>query len=281
MSGAGSDDVDTTTAWVPAWDGALYAANTAHHRVHDGPFLATMPLAPTDHVLDLGCGSGDLTATIAGLVPSGHVVGVDAQPSMLGEARRRALPNQFFVESPVQRLDDALPSPDHDSAYDVVVSRATLHWVPWAEWPTVFASIARLVRPGGWVRVECGGAGNVPRVRRVLDAASLAHGGPSSPWTFAEAGSALELLEHVGLDPLAQGGFVRTVAQRRPFDESTMVGWLRSQAFQAYEATMPTAQHASFRAAVEDRLDDLRRGDGTLDQTYVRLDLLAHRPGSG
>ena len=261
--------------WVPAWDGTLYAANTAHHRDHDEAFLATTPLQPTDRVLDLGCGSGDLTAKIAALVPDGHVVGVDAQPSMLAEARKVARPNQFFIESALQQLDEALASPSHDGAYDVVLSRAVLHWVPWSDWPAVLTSVARLVRPGGWLRIECGGGGNVPKVREVLNAASVARGGPTDPWTFADAGAVLDLLESVGLDPNIEGAFVRTVAQRRPFDETSLVGWLRSQTFQAYDVAMTDEERTSFRNEVEANLDGLRRGDGTLDQTFVRLDLLA------
>lgn len=265
--------------WVPRWNGAAYAANTGHHRAHDADFLASTPIGRTDRILDLGSGSGDLTTTLAELVPDGHVVGIDAQPSMLAEARRRARPNQFFLESPLQRLGTALPSPDHDGAYDVVISRAVLQWLPAADWPLVFTDMARLVRPGGWVRIECGGAGNIPRVVALLDALSTADGGPTCPWTFADAATALDLLEAVGLDAITAPGFVRTVAQRRPFDEASMVGWLRSQAFQAYEATLPVEAHARFRAAAEARLDELRRPDGSLDQTYVRLDLLARRPG--
>lgn len=249
---------------ISPWDGALYAANTTHHRVHDADYLASTPLRRTDRVLDLGCGSGDLTATIAGLVPDGHVVGVDAQPSMLEEACRRARPNQSFVEAAVQHLDGAVEGP-----FDVVTSRACLHWVPRAEWPRVLASIRRVVRPGGWVRIECGGAGNVPRTRAVLDAVSSARGGPTAPWTFLDAGEALDLLEDAGLDATADNAFVRTVGQRRPFDEVSIVGWLRSQAYQAY------GLDGDAIATVESDLDALRRPDGTLDQTYVRLDLLA------
>src|SRR3954468_19123970 len=90
--------------WVPPWDGASYAANTGHHRRYDEEILATLPLRPADKVLDLGCGSGDFTIQVAARVPDGHVVGLDAQRSMLDEARRIAAPNQSFVEGPVQRL---------------------------------------------------------------------------------------------------------------------------------------------------------------------------------
>jgi SAM-dependent methyltransferase len=279
MSGSKSHNVrhgDEGGRWVPAWDGGVYAANTAHHRAYDADFLATTPLEPGDRVLDLGCGSGDLTATVAGLVPGGHVVGVDAQPSMLDEARARARPNQSFVLSTLQALDevdDQLGGP-----FDVVFSRAVLQWVPLEDWPGILASVARLTKPGGWVRIECGGAGNIPRTRRVMDEESAALGGPTAPWTFADAGTALELLEVAGLDPITAPGFIRTVGQRRPFDEATFGGWLESQAFQAYETTLAPAAHAEFRARVLARMDDLRRPDGTLDQTYVRLDLLARRP---
>lgn len=278
MSDASSHDMDSKP-WVPPWDGAAYSANTGHHRAYDADFLASTPIARTDHLLDLGCGSGDLTAGLAALVPDGHVVGLDAQPSMLAEARRRALPNQFFVEAPLQRLGEALPSPDHDGAYDVVLSRAVLQWVPLADWPQILADAARLVRPDGWVRIECGGAGNIGRVLEVVDPISVSLGGPTCPWTFTDAGTALDLLEAAGLDPVTPPAFVRTVAQRRPFDEASLLGWFRSQAHQAYEASLPPETHQEFRRAVEARLDDLRRHDGALDQTFVRLDLLARRPG--
>ena len=53
---------------------------------------------------------------------------------------------------------------------------------------------------------------------------------------------------------------------------------MHSQALAAYTETMPAEHHAEFLAAVEERIDELRRADGTFDQTFVRLDLLARRP---
>ena len=264
---------------IPAWDGAAYAANTAHHRAFDEAYLATTPLQPGDRVLDLGCGSGDLTATVAELVgDDGYVVGVDAQPSMLEEARARRRHNQSFVLSAVQDLDRTL-GPEHDGTFDVVLSRATLHWVPAAEVPGVYRSAARLLKPGGWFRVECGGAGNIPKPLALMDDVSVSLGGPTCPWNFADPASALDWLEAAGLDAVTDPRcFVRCVGQRRQFDATTLRGWLDSQVLNAYEAQLPAPAHADLRRGVHDRLEELRRADGTFDQTWVRLDLLARRP---
>jgi trans-aconitate methyltransferase len=75
------------------------------------------------------------------------------------------------------------------------------------------------------------------------------------------------------------GGWVRTVAQRRSFTRDELSGWMHSQALNAYEAALPEQAHAAFRAAADDRIDELRRSDGTYDLTFVRLDLLAFKPG--
>ena len=261
------------TAWVPPWDGASYAANTAHHRRYDAEILASLPLRPSDRVLDLGCGSGDFTAEIAARVPDGHVVGLDAQPTMLAEAAQRALPNQSFLEGPVQHLASLL---EDQPPFDVVCSRAALHWVPWADHAGVLADSLAALRPGGALRVECGGGDNVREVVAFLDHIAGRHGGATAPWTFVGAGAYLDLLLDAGFT--VDAGWVRTVAQRRAFSRDELRGWLHSQTLNAYEASLPATVHAAFRADVDEHLDDLRRSDGTYDVTFVRLDLLAYAP---
>jgi ubiquinone/menaquinone biosynthesis C-methylase UbiE len=260
--------------WLPAWD-ASYAQNTGHHRKYDAFFLQTTPLAPDSRVLDIGCGSGDFTRVIADLVPRGSVLGLDPQRALLAEARARAAPNQSFIEGPAQHLGRLLPDGER---FDGVLSRAALQWVPMPDHAPILVEARRLLRPGGWFRLEMGGAGNIPAMVALLNEVSPAHGGPRAPWSFPDAGRYLELLEDARfvIEP-ARGGYVRTVAQRRAFDRDSLLGWLRSQCYQAFEATMPVDRHAAFRAEVERRLDEVRRHDGTFDQTYVRLDALAHK----
>jgi trans-aconitate methyltransferase len=262
--------------WLPEWDGALYAANTDHHRRYDARFLATLPLKPTDRVLDLGCGAGDFTATVAKLVPDGHVVGVDPQASLVHEARARAGANQSFVEAPAQRLSEAIAD---DGSFDVVFSQSVLHWVPRADHPAILRNCHRLLRPGGALRIECGGGDNVPEVVAFLDDVARSVAGPSAPrapWTFVHAGAYLDLLLEVGFE--VKDGFVHTVAQRRAFDRQSVLGWLTSQAVQAYEIDLAPEQRAPFRTEVIERVDELRRPDGTYDLSFVRLDLLAFAP---
>jgi len=269
--------------WLPAWDGAAYAANTGHHRANDAWYLERFPARPRDRLLDVGCGSGDFTAIVAGLVPDGHVLGVDPQPTMLDEARRCARPNQTFALGTAQGLAGAVPA---GTQFDGVYTRATLQWVPWADHAGVIESFAALTRPGGWVRVEMGGHGNIRRIVEVVEEISRAHGGGPAPWAFPNAAAYLDLFERAGLDATAgaprredqPAGYVHTVAQRRPFTRDSLIGWLGSQCVEAFRAGLPDDAFDDFRADVLGAVDRLRRADGTYDQTFVRLDALAYRP---
>jgi trans-aconitate 2-methyltransferase len=51
--------------------------------------LDRLPLGGDERVLDAGCGSGRVTEALAGRLPRGHVIALDASPAMLEEAHRR------------------------------------------------------------------------------------------------------------------------------------------------------------------------------------------------
>lgn len=263
-----SDDV-----WLPEWDAEQYAANTEHHRVFDDTFLADAPLRPDLRLVDLGCGSGDFTRVLADRVPEGMVIGVDPHPGFLVEAEKRAAPNQRFALGTAQGLVEALGG----DLFDGVVSRAALQWAPRVDHPRIVEEIRRSLVPGGFFRLDMSGVGNIRRVVTLLDDVSSGLGGPREPWCFAEPDWYLELLEQAGFEV----GFVRAVAQRRAFDRDSLWAWLDSQVFQAYEIDMDPETRPLLRARTRDRLDELRRADGTHDQTFVRLDVLAFAPKAG
>jgi trans-aconitate 2-methyltransferase len=91
-------------------------------------------------VVDLGCGSGELTLSLAGRWPAADVTGIDSSPEMLAKASRRENARLRFV-----RGDIASWIPD--APVDVLVSNAALQWVP--EHETLIPRLASLVAAGG------------------------------------------------------------------------------------------------------------------------------------
>lgn len=104
-------------------------------------------LIPGEAVLDVGCGTGDLTLEVARRVgSSGLVAGIDAAPEMVVRARqkagRRHLAIDFRVE-PVETLSFA------DQTFDVVVSSLVFHHLPDGLKREALAEIRRVLKPGG------------------------------------------------------------------------------------------------------------------------------------
>lgn len=254
------------------WVGDRYAREAGHHRSFDDWFLAQHPPRPHDTIIDAGCGSGEFTAHLADLVPDGGVIGVEPDPSMLEAAGRHQADNLEFRQGRLQDLDRVC----EPSSSDLVVSRAAFHWIPLAEYGDCYESVYRVLRPGGWFHSESGGAGNVARLREVLDPVADELGLKPAAVSFPHAGTALELLEQAGFEIPAAG--VTTVAQRRAFDWEGLLGFIRTQASVAYGVGADQSMLDRFVAAASQRDDQLRRHDGSHDQTFVRLHVRCRRP---
>jgi SAM-dependent methyltransferase len=103
-------------------------------------------LEPGETVLDLGSGGGiDVILSARRVGESGHAYGLDMTDEMLALARRNAelagVGNVEFVRGQIE--DVPLP----DGSVDVVISNCVINLSP--DKPTVFAEIARVLRPGG------------------------------------------------------------------------------------------------------------------------------------
>ena len=113
-------------------------------------------VAPRDgeRVLDIGCGCGDLTLQVAGLVgPRGNATGVDISTPMLARARARAaqsgLAHAQFLEADAQVANVG----DLGGPFDAAVSRFGVMF--FADPIAAFANIASLVRAGGRLGFVC------------------------------------------------------------------------------------------------------------------------------
>ncbi len=104
-------------------------------------------IKPGDKVLDVGCGTGNLTLTAKKYVgASGSVYGIDASPEMIGEARKKAKHSSLEAVFEVG-LIEKLPYPD--ATFDVVISRLVIHHLPDDLKRRGFAEIFRVLKPGG------------------------------------------------------------------------------------------------------------------------------------
>jgi len=100
-------------------------------------------------IADLGCGPGELTATLAERWPSARIWGMDSSPEMIAAAAQYALPNRLSFE--LGNLADWQPS----APLDVLVSNAALQWVYGHE--ILIPRLASCVAPQGWLAFQVPG----------------------------------------------------------------------------------------------------------------------------
>ncbi len=99
-------------------------------------------------ILDVACGTGEITARLAELFPTSTLVGIDLHEEHLVAARGRSASSGDRV---VYRRGDAFALDEEDASFDLVVCRHFLQAVPEAE--LVLAELVRVTRPGGRVHV--------------------------------------------------------------------------------------------------------------------------------
>jgi SAM-dependent methyltransferase len=105
--------------------------------------LADRGLSRKAHILDIGCGTGDLVVALSSRLRDARIIGMDLSPSMLLYAGRHATTDGRLRFS----VGDAAALPFDDGAVDMVVSTLSLHH--WSEPADALAEIARVLRPGG------------------------------------------------------------------------------------------------------------------------------------
>ncbi|TDD77666.1 trans-aconitate 2-methyltransferase [Actinomadura rubrisoli] len=105
------------------WDPAQYGIFGDERARPFAELIGRIGGAEPGHVVDLGCGSGELTATLAARWPDAVVQGIDSSPEMIAAARAHEIPGRLAFE--VADVASWRPEP-----VDVVVSNAVLHWVP-------------------------------------------------------------------------------------------------------------------------------------------------------
>jgi trans-aconitate 2-methyltransferase len=245
------------------WDAATY------HRVSDfqcelgSEVLTRLALDGHETVLDAGCGSGRVTRLLAGRLPEGRVLAVDASADMVEKART-GLP----ANCEVQQAD--LLELELDGPVDAILSTAVFHWIP--DHNRLFARLRAVLRPGGRLVAQCGGEGNVQSVFRAIAAVrerppfAKFLAGWEGPWTFPSAQDAQARLEGAGFAD------VHTWLEARPMVPDEPAEYLRTVTLGLHLERLPEQHRDAFVDAVLGHLGDPPEID------YVRLNIDARRP---
>jgi trans-aconitate 2-methyltransferase len=243
------------------WDARTYDATSEPQQEWAAEVVGRLVgIAADARVLDVGCGTGRVTESLLELVPDGRVLAIDASADMVALARER------LGERATVWCVDALEL-ELDEPVDAIVSTATLHWV--GDHERLWRRLAGALAPGGVLEVQCGGEGNIDRVREAIDAVAV-EGYQElvgfSPWVFASPSDTEARLRAAGFTR------IRCWLEERPTHPRDLDAFVRTSILAAHFQRLPEERREPFATAV------LARVRPPLD--YVRLNVSAVRAAS-
>lgn len=251
------------------WDAARYHRVSGPQHAWGLRVLDRLAPAADEHILDIGCGTGRLTADLARRAAPLFIVGLDRSAAMLTEARRHFGAHAQFVQGDAAALPVCGP-------FDAVFSTATFHWVPDHE--RLFEEIHRVLRSGGRLVAQAGGGTNLAQLRARSEAIQRQPAfAPyftqwSEPWRYAGVEETRALLTaagfveiEVGLEPA-----LTSFADERSYSEFVSCVCLRRQL-----DLLPADRHASYLRPL---LDLAAADDPPFTLDYWRLNLDARKP---
>ncbi len=145
------------------WNAADYADNSSAQKAWAHELIKQLGLQGDEHVLDIGCGEGAITGTIAKLVSRGKVVGIDASAEMISLARQQGhRPNLFFhvMDATNMQLQEK---------FDLVFSNAALHWIE--DHKTLLQRLHPLLHQHSRLLFQMGGQGNAADMIKIFSQA--------------------------------------------------------------------------------------------------------------
>jgi len=141
------------------WNSILYDASHDFVAKYGEGLLSYLRPEPGEHILDLGCGTGDLTHKI--FLAGAKVLGVDNSAEMIEKARAK-FPDIQFMQMDARELQLVPKASLCEKPFDAIFSNAALHWVKEKE--EVIAGMSAALRPGGRIVLEFGGKGNIEKM---------------------------------------------------------------------------------------------------------------------
>jgi len=230
-----------------SWNPDQYDKFQAERRAPFFDLLSMIDPRPAMKVVDLGCGTGELTAILHRTLEARETLGIDRSPAMLEKSAELAAPNLRFASQDIATFAASEP-------LDLIFSNAALHWLP--DHPGLFRRLADLLGSNGQLAVQMPANHDQP-----THSVARAVAG-SDPFRSALGGYVLPT--HV-LPPeryaaiLAELGFARQRVELRVYvheldNTAGIVEWVKGAALTAYRDRLDEDMFERFVAEYRRRL---------------------------
>ncbi|MFN7132221.1 MAG: methyltransferase domain-containing protein [Myxococcales bacterium] len=231
------------------WSPAQYERFRSERSQPFFDLLALVQPAAGMRVLDLGCGTGELTRALHERLAASATLGIDNSEAMLARARPHEGGGLSFALH-----DIAAFTAGAEATWDLVFSNAALQWLP--DQPAVLASVARLVAPGGQLAIQVPANHDHP-------SHALAHAvAAESPYREALGGhrratpvlapeAYATLLHRLGFQP--QHVRLQVYGHLLP-SRADVVEWVKGTLLTDYAARLPPDLYARFLETYRERL---------------------------
>lgn len=223
------------------WDPSKYV-EFGNHR--DRPFhdlVARIQADFPEKVVDLGCGPGNLTATLAARWPDAHVVGIDSSAEMLGKSETHA---RQFAHLSFEQGDIADWQPDEDT--DVVVTNAALQWVPGHQ--DMLGNWLAALKPGAWFAMQVPGNFTSPSHTLMRELAESPKWSSSLSGVLRHDGAVGSPADYLGimLDAGCAADAWETTYQQVLQGRDPVLEWVRGTGLRPVLAALSSAEAAEF-----------------------------------
>lgn len=247
-----------------SWDAELYEAKHNFVWKLGGGVIDLLNPKPGERILDVGCGTGQLTRALADR--GVEVVGIDSSTDMIGQARQN-FPRIRFV------LGNAMDMTFIEE-FDGVFSNAALHWMMEAE--RVVEGIAKALKRGGRFAAEFGGKGNIAHIMRAIHEVLAEYYDANVPQVrtyFPSVAEYTGLVERHGMEVQ----FAQLFDRPTPLEgEKGIETWIRQFKWYYFEPLASEKREKALAEVVEALRPTLWDGTGW-SADYRRLRILAVR----
>jgi trans-aconitate 2-methyltransferase len=257
---------------MPVWDPRTYLEFADERSRPFVDLLSRVQAADPKLVVDLGCGPGQLTASLADRWPAAKIVGLDSSPEMITQATKLAGPRVRFL---VQDLRDWQP----ETPVDVIISNATLQWVPGHR--ELLPVLISALSPEGWLAFQVPGNFDEPSHRLLRQLAADPRYAPlltDLAWpNSADAAAYLDDLAELGCSVDGwETTYLHVLSGPNP-----VYRWISGTGARPVLQALPDDQRAKFVAEYQQLLDEAypSRPYGTV-LPFRRIFVVAHRAPS-